>query len=121
MVSHWDDVERERRDVGDMRSWWRDLGAAAGSTAVGVQRIEIDPGARAGPVHVHGAEEEIFYVLGCAGLVWVGGAGLVWLDGAAHEVGPGDAIVCLAYGPAHTLIAGDAGLDVLAFGENINP
>src|SRR3954471_17298353 len=113
MVSHWDDVERERRDVGDMRSWWRDLGAAAGSTAVGVQRIEIDPGCRAGPVHVHGAEEEIFHVLG--------GAGLVWLDGAAHEVAPGDTIVCLAGGPLHTLIAGADGLDVLAFGENAEP
>jgi uncharacterized cupin superfamily protein len=112
-LAHWDDVERERREVGDMRSWWRDLGAAAGAAAVGVQRIEIDPCFRAGPVHVHGAEEEIFHVLG--------GAGLAWLDGAAHEVGPGDTIVCLASGPAHTLIAGDDGLDVLAFGENLDP
>jgi uncharacterized cupin superfamily protein len=112
-LAHWDEVERERRDVGDMRSSWRRLGAAAGATAVGVARVEVDPGARIGPVHVHGAEEEIFFVLG--------GAGLAWLDGAVHEIGPRDTIVCLAGGPAHTLIAGDEGLDVLAFGENLDP
>jgi len=112
-LAHWDDVERERRDVGDMRSWWRDLGAAAGSTAVGVQRIEIDPGARAGPVHVHAEEEEIFHVLD--------GAGLAWLDGAVHEIGRGDTIVCQAGGQEHTLLAGPGGLDVLAFGENLDP
>jgi len=112
-LAHWDEVERTRRDVGDMRSWWRDLGGAAGSTAVGVQRVEVDPGARIGPVHVHAAEEEIFFVLG--------GSGLAWLDGAVHEIGAGDTIVYLAGGPLHTLIAGDDGLDVLAFGENAAP
>jgi uncharacterized cupin superfamily protein len=113
MLCHWDEVERERRDVGDMRSWWRDLGAAAGSTAIGVQRVAIDPGARIGPVHVHGAEEEIFFVLS--------GSGLAWIDGAVHEVGPRDTIVSLAGGSEHTLIAADEGLDVLCFGENIDP
>src|SRR4051812_28803859 len=113
MVCHWDEVERERRDVGEMRSWWRDLGGAAGSTAVGVQRVEVDPGARIGPVHVHAAEEEIFHVLG--------GSGLAWIDGAVHEIGPRDTIVYRAGGPVHTLIAGDDGLDVLAFGENAAP
>src|SRR3954452_24473210 len=113
MLCHWDVVERDRRDVGEMRSWWRDLGEAAGSTAIGVQRVEVDPGARIGPVHVHGAEEEIFFVLG--------GRGLAWIDGAVHEVGPKDTIVYLAGGPAHTLIAGDDGLDVLCFGENADP
>jgi len=112
-LCHWDDVERHRRDVGEMRSWWRDLGEAAGSTAVGVQRVEVDPGARIGPVHVHGAEEEIFFVLG--------GSGLAWIDGAVHEIGPRDTIVYVAGGPAHTLIAGHDGLDVLCFGENADP
>jgi uncharacterized cupin superfamily protein len=112
MLCHWDEVERARRDVGDMRSWWRALGAAAGATAIGVQRVEIDPGARIGPVHVHGAEEEIFFVLS--------GRGLAWIDGAVHDVGPGDTIVYLAGGPTHTLIAGDDGLEVLCFGENVD-
>jgi uncharacterized cupin superfamily protein len=112
-LAHWDDVERTRRDVGDMRGWWRALGAAAGATAVGVQRVEVDAGARIGPVHVHGAEEELFFVLG--------GSGLAWLDGAVHEIRANDTIVCPAGGPAHTLIAGDDGLDVLCFGENADP
>jgi uncharacterized cupin superfamily protein len=113
MLCHWDEVERERRDVGEMRSWWRDLGEAAGSTAIGVQRVAVDPGARIGPVHVHGAEEEIFFVLG--------GSGLAWIDGAVHEIGARDTIVYLAGGSTHTLIAGDEGLDVLCFGENADP
>src|SRR4051794_41214597 len=97
MLCHWDVVERDRRDVGEMRSWWRDLGEAAGSTAVGVQRVEVDPGARIGPVHVHGAEEEIFFVLG--------GSGLAWIDGAVHEIGRRDTIVYVAGGPGPTPIA----------------
>src|SRR3954471_15925298 len=113
MLCHWDVVERDRRDVGEMRSWWRDLGEAAGSTAIGLQRVEVDPGARIGPVHVHGAEEEIFFVLG--------GSGLAWIDGAVHEIGPRDTIVYVAGGAAHTLIAGHDGLDVLCFGENADP
>ena len=112
-LAHWDDVERARRDVGDMRSWWRDLGEAAGAQAVGVQRVEVDPGARIGPVHVHAAEEEIFFVLS--------GSGLAWIDGAVHEIAATDTIVYPAGGPAHTLIAGDDGLDVLCFGENLDP
>src|SRR3954464_10896361 len=108
MLCHWDVVERDRRDVGEMRSWWRDLGGAAGSTAIGVQRVEVDPGARIGPVHVHGAEEEIFFVLG--------GSGLAWIDGAVHEIGANDTIVYPAGGPAHTLVAGGAGPATLSSG-----
>jgi uncharacterized cupin superfamily protein len=112
-VAHWDDVEGRRRDVGDMRATFRRLGAAAGATIVGVARIDVDPGCRAGPVHVHGSEEEIFFVLE--------GSGLAWIDGAVHEIGIGDTIVYLASGPEHTVIAGAEGLSVLAFGENHAP
>jgi uncharacterized cupin superfamily protein len=112
-LSHWDDVEPTRRDVGDMRGTWLRLGAAAGATEAGVTRIDIDPGCRAGPVHVHGSEEEIFFVLS--------GSGLAWIDGAVHEIGVGDTIVYLAGGPEHTVIAGDDGLSVLAYGENHLP
>jgi uncharacterized cupin superfamily protein len=112
-VAHWDDVEGRRRDVGDMRATFRRLGGAAGATIVGVARIDVDPGCRAGPVHVHGSEEEIFFVLE--------GSGLAWIDGAVHEIGVGDTIVYLASGPEHTVLAGDEGLSVLAFGENHAP
>src|SRR5919109_4838663 len=112
-VAHWDDVDGRRRDVGEMRATFRRIGAAAGATSVGVARIDIDPGCRAGPVHVHGSEEEIFFVLE--------GAGLAWIDGAVHEIARHDTIVYLASGPDHTVIAGPEGLSVLAFGENHLP
>jgi uncharacterized cupin superfamily protein len=112
-LAHWDDVERVRRDVGDIRAWVRRLGAAAGASVVGVARFDIEPGCRPGPVHVHESEEEIFFVLS--------GSGLAWLDGAVHEIGSGDTIVCLAGGPLHTFVAGPDGLSVLAYGENHAP
>src|ERR687888_1556122 len=111
-LAHWDDVEGSRRDVGDMRATFRALGAAAGASAIGVSLIDIEPGCRPGPVHQHTSEEEIFFVLA--------GSGLAWLDGAVHEIGVGDTIVYLASGPEHTVIAGDDGLSVLAFGENFD-
>lgn len=112
-IAHWDDVEPEVRDVGEMRATFRALGEAAGASAVGVSRIDVEPGCRPGPVHQHASEEEIFFVLE--------GAGLAWIDGAVHEIGVGDTIVYLASGPEHTVIAGDEGLSVLAFGENHAP
>jgi uncharacterized cupin superfamily protein len=112
-LAHWDDVEPEVRDIGEMRAAFRELGAAAGADAVGVSRIDVEPGCRPGPVHQHGSEEEIFFVLE--------GSGLAWIDGAVHEIGVGDTIVYLAGGPFHTLVAGDDGLSVLAYGENHAP
>ena len=108
-IVNWEDVAPERRDVGELRATWRSIDHGP----VGVARIEVDPGGRSSPVHSHGAEEELFYVLG--------GSGLLWQDGATHAIAAGDAICALAGGPAHTLIAGDDGLDVLAFGENVAP
>jgi uncharacterized cupin superfamily protein len=112
-LAHWDDVEPEVRDVGEMRATFRALGQAAGASAVGVSRIDVEPGCRPGPVHQHASEEEIFFVLE--------GSGLGWVDGAVHEIGPGDTLVYLAGGPLHTVIAGDDGLTVLAYGENHAP
>jgi uncharacterized cupin superfamily protein len=112
-LAHWDEVERERRDIGDIRATFRALGEAAGADAVGVSLIDVEPGCRPGPVHQHGSEEEIFFVLA--------GSGLAWLDGAVHEIGVGDTVVYLASGPEHTVIAGPDGLSVLAYGENHEP
>ena len=110
-LAHWSEASRVRREVGEIATWMTDLGTAAGSVATGVRRWEIDPGRRPTPPHAHGGEEEIFYVLG--------GSGLLWLDGDVCEVGAGDAIVHRADEEAHTLKAGPDGLDVLAFGMRI--
>jgi uncharacterized cupin superfamily protein len=108
-LAHWNDVEPVRRESGHLAGAWRDLGGAAGTWSVGLQRIEIDPGKWSTPAHVEGAEEEIFYVLG--------GSGISWQDGEVYEVAEGDCLVHLPEEKTHTLRAGAAGLDVLAFGE----
>jgi uncharacterized cupin superfamily protein len=106
---HWDDAPQETLDSGPLRRTRWDLGEAAGSREVGLKRVRVEPGGQSSPVHAHGAEEEIFFVLR--------GGGWLWEDGEAAPVRAGDAIVHVAEGPAHTLVAGDDGLDVLAFGE----
>jgi uncharacterized cupin superfamily protein len=73
-----------------------------------MRRIELPSGGWSTPAHEHGREEEIFYVLA--------GRALSWQAGHVCEVGPGDCIVYLAKGGAHTLHALEP-LDVLAFGE----
>jgi uncharacterized cupin superfamily protein len=60
------------------------------------------------PAHVHGADEETFFVLG--------GSGLSWQDGKTYDVRAGDCLVHPPRAEAHTLRAGGDGLDVLAFG-----
>jgi uncharacterized cupin superfamily protein len=52
-LTHWDDVEVEEVDVGELRARRRDLGSAAGSFRAGVSLVEIAPGARSTPAHVH--------------------------------------------------------------------
>lgn len=113
MLAHWDEVERKRLDSGEIQAWATDLGSAAGSVDVGVTRYQLDPGRRSSPVHVELAEEEIFYVLE--------GSGLLWLDGEAHEIGAGDCVVALASEHMHAFVAGDDGLDLLAFGQRADP
>jgi uncharacterized cupin superfamily protein len=104
----WAEVPGRKVEVGPMCATWTDLGKAGGSVSTGLKRIQIAPGRRSTPVHVHDLEEEIFYVMD--------GDGLSWQDGETCAVAAGDCIVHAAGGPAHTLIAGDEGLDVLAFG-----
>jgi len=110
-VIHWDDVEGERAELGHLAASWRALGKAAGTIKVGVNRIEIEAGKWATPVHRQTAEEEIFYVLG--------GSGLSWQDEETYEVAEGDCLVHLAGGETHSLRAGPNGLDVLAFGTRV--
>jgi uncharacterized cupin superfamily protein len=108
VLAHWDDVEGGRAEAGHLAGRWRDLGRAAGTKTVGVNRIEIDPGKWSTPLHRQTGEEEIFYVLG--------GTGVCLQDELAYQVAPGDCLVFLAGRPTHTLKAGADGLDVLAFG-----
>jgi uncharacterized cupin superfamily protein len=106
---HCDDVEPRRFDRGDIEMERRRLGAAGGARAVGLSRYSVAAGKRMMPVHVHGDEEEICFV--------VGGAGLSIQDGRAYAVAAGDCIVHRPEAEEHTMVAGPEGLDVLMFGE----
>jgi uncharacterized cupin superfamily protein len=108
VLAHWDEVEGRSRELGHLGGTWTNLGRAAGTVAAGVTRIQLPPGMWSTPAHVHGRNEEIFYVLA--------GSGLSWQDGETYEVRAGDCLVHHVAGKAHTLLAGDDGLDVLAFG-----
>jgi uncharacterized cupin superfamily protein len=71
--------------------------------------VLLTPGQMITPPHQHPAEEEIFHVLD--------GSATLWQDGSTFGVSADDTIVHVAGGPAHTLIAGDDGLEVLIFGQ----
>ena len=106
---NWDDVPVREVAVGPIAGAWRDLARAAGTRLLGLRRMQLEPGKRSTPAHTHSGEEELFYVLA--------GSGLSWQGGATYEVAAGDCLAHPIEGPAHTLIAGPDGLDVLAFGE----
>ncbi len=106
---HERDVPAEEMDYGDIRCTRRRLSRAADATAIGASLFTVPADARQMPPHVHSDEEELFFV--------VAGAGLLWQDGATHRVAAGDTVVHRAGAETHTLIAGSGGLTVLACGE----
>jgi uncharacterized cupin superfamily protein len=112
VILHWDDRPTWRAERGHIAGTWQSL-TGDESRSVGVKRIQVDPGKWATPLHLEGSEEEIFYVLGGSGtsVQWEGDKTF------GYPVRPGDCLVHLALENAHTLEAGDDGLDVLAFGQ----
>ncbi len=106
-VTHFDEARAHEFDLGHLRGRWTRLGHAAGSVTAGVNRIELPPGAFSTPLHDHGAEEEIFYVLS--------GAGISFQRASTCEIRAGDCIVYRPRGGAHTVYT-ESGIDLLAFG-----
>jgi uncharacterized cupin superfamily protein len=98
---------------GHIKGMWRDFGREIGTRGVGMRRIEVAPDHFSTPAHDHGADEEIFYVLG--------GEGLLWQDGQTYHVRAEDCIVHRPKRGAHTLRAGSEGLDVIVFGQRLDP
>ena len=115
MISHWEEAETGRAELGHLCGDWTDLASATNTTRLGVNRIQVQPGKWSTPAHIESAEEEIFFVLGGSGWSWqqLGGEGAVRM----HAIGEGDCIVHLAGRERHTLKAGPDGLDVVAFGN----
>ncbi len=112
-IANLDTARSGELAVGHIKGVWRDLGREAGTRTVGLRRIEIQAGHFSTPAHEHGADEEIFFVLD--------GDGLLWQDGETYAVGAGDFIVHRPKRGPHTLRAGDRGLDVLVFGQRLDP
>jgi len=100
MLLHWDEIDWETVDRGELR-WSRQR------LAPGLSRFRAEPGARIMPAHVHVDEEEIVVVLA--------GTGLSWQDGTAYPIRADDVVLHRPDAEAHTLIAGDEGLEVLIF------
>jgi uncharacterized cupin superfamily protein len=113
VISHWDEVRTWRGERGHIAGTWSSL-TGRESRTVGLKRIQIDPGMWSTPLHLEGAEEEIFYVLGGSGVSvqWEGEG-----DPVGYEIRAGDCLLHRALENAHTLQAGPDGLDVLAFGQ----
>src|SRR5215475_4654743 len=110
-IVHWDDVESEYDEAGTIGGTWTQLARAAGSDRINMNRIRIASGRRSTPPHSE-SDEEIFFVLSGSGLSWQREGD----EDATFEIRAGDCLVHLAGREAHTLVAGEAGLDVLAFG-----
>jgi len=115
-IVHWDDVESEYDEAGTIGSTWTQLARAAGSDRINMNRIRIASGRRSTPLHSE-SDEEIFFVLSGSGLSWQREGD----EDATFEIRAGDCLVHLAGREAHTLVAGDGGLDVLAFGVGPHP
>jgi uncharacterized cupin superfamily protein len=111
---HVDDVPTERRELGELGTTRRRLGAASGAKRLAIALIEIDPGRRSTPPHSHADEDEAFLVLAGSGRSYqTSGSG----DARTYAVGVDDLLWHPANGDAHTLIAGDDGLTVLVVAE----
>jgi uncharacterized cupin superfamily protein len=110
-ITHFDEGPEHEYHVGHIHARWTELGRPAGSVAVGVRRIRIPAGGWSTPVHDHGREEEIFYVLA--------GAGIAWHRGRTTRIRADDCVVFKAHGGGHTLHADSEELDVLAFGPRL--
>lgn len=112
-VSHWNEIESNRREAGHIAAEWQAL-TGDRSRWLGVQRLRIDPGKWATPLHLEGSEEEIFFVLAGSG------TSVQRFEDEperSYAVGHGDCLVHRALEHAHTIGAGPDGLEVLAFGE----
>jgi uncharacterized cupin superfamily protein len=105
----WDDAPDRCFARDPLRGRFADLGELAGSVEVGLGRWRPEPGCQTTPAHIEGGEEEISFI--------AGGSGWSWIDGSTFAVSAGDCLVHLVDEGPHTLVAGDDGLDVLAFGE----
>jgi uncharacterized cupin superfamily protein len=104
-----EDIPADSYDRGRVRQQIRPIGRALGAETTGMRHVRIAPGAHGTPHHCHGAEEELFVVLGGAGQVRLGDERFDVARGAVVARPPGT-------GVAHSFIAGADGLELLGWG-----
>jgi uncharacterized cupin superfamily protein len=110
-VAHWDDVESETEDLGVIGGAYQQLSGPLGAVRTAVNRMRVAPGKAATPQHAE--DEELFYMLG--------GSGWSVQEDGCFAIAEGDAVYYAPFRVAHSVVAGDDGLDVLAMGFNGMP
>jgi uncharacterized cupin superfamily protein len=116
-VAHHADIPEEEVAKGDIAFRRRRLGRAAGSVRVGASHYVVPPNARQMPVHVHGDEEEIFFVLSGDGLGYELQGQDPEGEAITYPVAAGDTVVHRPDRAPHTFLAGENGLELIAFGS----
>ncbi len=111
---HVDEVPAQRWEHGEVGTTRRRLGVASGAKRLGIAVIDIDPGKRSTPPHSHADEDEAFLVLAGSGLSYQTSGSK---DVRTYRIGVDDLLWHPGNGDAHTLIAGEDGLTVLAVAE----
>jgi uncharacterized cupin superfamily protein len=103
-------------DHGERTFERRQLGARAGSEALGCSTYSVPPGKRTWLRHWHGANEEALYVLEGSGRIRLGAAG------EEYELGVEDYVALPAdERGTHEVTAGDGGLEYLVASEMVEP
>jgi uncharacterized cupin superfamily protein len=105
-VSHWDDAPSETSDldtIGGTEHW---LSGAVGSHRLGASRVQVPAGKASTPQHAE--DEEVFYVLD--------GSGWSVQEDGCFAIAAGDVVYYRPWEVAHTIVAGDEGIDYIAFG-----
>lgn len=96
---------------GKVREKTRRIGQMLGARATGLRHVRVAPDAHGTPHHCHGADEELFVVLGGAGVVRLGDERFAVRRGSVVARPPGT-------GVAHSFVAGERGLELLTWGTN---
>jgi uncharacterized cupin superfamily protein len=103
------DTEPSLQDRGPVHRTRRDLGRAAGSRLSGLQHVRVAPGRRSSTRHCHSHDDELFVVLE--------GHATLLLGDEHHAVRRGSIVARPpGTGVAHSFVAGDDGLVLLAYG-----
>ena len=112
MITHWDELESQRRERGHIAAEWTSL-SGAHSDMVGVTRIRVDPGMWATPLHLEGVRGGDLLRPRRRRRLRPGRG----RRARGYAVAAGDCLVHRALEHAHTLQGGPNGIDVLAFGQ----